>query len=117
MKSIGLALIGIAAIIVSLAVAWHFIIYIPQRDKTEQAAEAARIEKQDSEKTKMSRQLQFCLLQAQETYDTTFQYNSYSDPQTSEPDLRRWNTLALEENATKQLNNDKALCLKEYPQN
>ena len=50
MKSIGLTLIGVAAIIVSLAIAWYFIIYIPQRDKTEQAAEAARVDKQEAEK-------------------------------------------------------------------
>lgn len=116
MKSIGLALIGIAAIIVSLAIAWYFIVYIPQRDKTEQAAEASRIDKQETEKKTAKIQLNACLLIAEDAYNSTFTDNSYPAPQPSEPDLRTWNSADIEDRADKKQEADKALCLKEYPQ-
>jgi len=116
MKSIGLVLIGVATTIVSLAVAWYIIIYLPAQDKARQAAETARLRKEETDKQAAKRELQFCLLQAQETYDTTLQYNSFSDPQPSHPDLIRWNSAEPEDRADKQLETDKALCVKEYPQ-
>ena len=116
MKSIGLTLIGVAAIIVSLAIAWYFIIHIPQRDKTEQAAEAARVDKQEAEKKTAKKQLNACLFFAEDNYNSTFTDNSYPVPQPSEPDLRTWNSADIEDRAEKKLEADKALCLKEYPQ-
>ncbi|SRR6266704_1218639 len=114
-------LLGIAAIIVALTVGYYFVIYLPQKDKAQQSAkdsqQAQQQAAQEAQKEQQKQDLQDCLTQAQNKFDNYLQLNSSPNPQPSQPDARTWNSWQLEDDASKQLSDDKTLCLKEYPQN
>ncbi len=109
-------LFGIAAIILSLVVAWYIMVYIPGQDKAKQTVQQMQYIEQSMAKDAQRQKLQDCLKQADTKFQDYFQANSYPNPQPSQPDTRTWNSWQLEQDAIQQQNDDKTLCLKLYPQ-
>jgi Tfp pilus assembly protein PilE len=120
-------LIGIASIIASLAIGYYFVIYLPQRDKAQQALlEAQQREKQavleqsqasqEAKKKTQQQDLQNCLYQAD------FDYLSYWARECKNFGIKNTgsNCTLPTFNAERvdQSNTDaKNYCFKEYPQN
>lgn len=80
--------------------------------EVEQVKEKIRLEAQTTEDKEAK--LQVCIDEAQSKFKDLMKLNSTPSPQKDYPDARRWNTSEIREAVTKDLQDNKELCVKKY---
>jgi len=117
-------IIALSFLIVALSIGYYFVIYLPQKDNDQKAVQEQtqreQVKSQLDQKNKIQQQqtnLQNCLGAAQRDFDNNFVINSYPAPRPSYPDTRIWTSLEIQNIVNGKLNDNKALCIKEFPQN
>ncbi len=104
-------LVGIAAIIVALAVGYYFVIYLPEKDKAQEAAA-----QQAAQKAQQKIALDACLSSADTTYTTNWNSACKSNGLDKKTD-----GCTLPADNANEINNSRTQarddCFKEFPQN
>lgn len=80
--------------------------------KAESLDKAAQEQKEEDEKNQKRRSLTLCMTRAELDFQETFELNSYATPQKDNPDVRTWDSWALQNAAEEKLQREKENCTK-----